>query len=111
MNYVRSESTHLTTSVKKNGAGFVEFRELFTFIVDMLSVLIHGTLASDSSEKGEENKKVYQNLIRKLKVLVIVLSVIIIIIIIINDNLYSTVCTKVLQGLIVCVLLVSNFFI
>jgi hypothetical protein len=34
----------------------------------MLGVLIHGTLASDSSEKGEENKKVYQNLIRKLKV-------------------------------------------
>jgi hypothetical protein len=43
-------------------------RELFTIIIDMLSVLIHGTLASDSSEKGEENKKVYQNLIRKLKV-------------------------------------------
>jgi mediator of RNA polymerase II transcription subunit 12 len=44
------------------------YRELFTIIIDMLGVLIHGTLASDSSEKGEENKKVYQNLIRKLKV-------------------------------------------
>ena len=34
----------------------------------MLSVLIHGTLVSDSSEKGEENRKSYTSLIRKLKV-------------------------------------------
>jgi len=34
----------------------------------MISTLIHSTLVSDSqSEKGEENRKHYQNLIKKLK--------------------------------------------
>jgi len=46
----------------------VMFSELFTIIVDMLAILVHGTLAGEQSEKGEENKKVYQSLIRKLKV-------------------------------------------
>ena len=46
----------------------VIFSELFTIIVDMLAILVHGTLAGEQSEKGEENKKVYQSLIRKLKV-------------------------------------------
>lgn len=46
----------------------VSFSELFTTVMDMLAVLIHGTLASDNSEKGEENKRMYQSLIRKLKV-------------------------------------------
>ncbi|XP_046392614.1 mediator of RNA polymerase II transcription subunit 12-like protein isoform X2 [Ischnura elegans] len=42
--------------------------ELFTTVIDMLSTLIHSTLVSDSqSEKGDENKKHYQNLIKKLK--------------------------------------------
>ena len=39
-------------------------------VLDMLSVLIHGTLVSENSEKGgEENKKTHTALIRKLKVL------------------------------------------
>ncbi|KAK6194758.1 hypothetical protein SNE40_000324 [Patella caerulea] len=41
--------------------------ELFTTVLDMLSVLIHGTLLSEEGEKGEENKKAYTNLIKKLK--------------------------------------------
>jgi len=44
------------------------YSELFTIIVDMLAILIHGSLAGELSEKGEENKKFYQSLIRKLKV-------------------------------------------
>jgi len=44
------------------------FSELFTIVVDMLAILVHGTLAGELSDKGEENKKVYQSLIRKLKV-------------------------------------------
>jgi len=46
----------------------VLFSELFTIVVDMLAILVHGTLAGEMTEKGEENKKVYQSLIRKLKV-------------------------------------------
>ena len=34
----------------------------------MLSALIHGTLVPDQSERGGENKKAYQTLIRKVKV-------------------------------------------
>ncbi|XP_046669089.1 mediator of RNA polymerase II transcription subunit 12 isoform X4 [Homalodisca vitripennis] len=42
--------------------------ELFSTVIDMLATLIHSTLVSDSqSEKGEENRKHYQNLMRKLK--------------------------------------------
>ncbi|XP_059156878.1 mediator of RNA polymerase II transcription subunit 12-like protein isoform X2 [Physella acuta] len=41
--------------------------ELFLTIVDMLSVLIHGTLLSEGQEKGDENKKTYFNLIKKLR--------------------------------------------
>lgn len=44
------------------------FSELFTIVVDMLAIVVHGTLAGEMSEKGEENKKVNQSLIRKLKV-------------------------------------------
>ena len=42
--------------------------ELFYTVIDMLSVLVHGTLISDGQEKLEDNKKVYHNLIKKLKV-------------------------------------------
>ncbi len=43
--------------------------ELLTTVLDMLSVLIHGTLVSENSDKGEtENRKAYSNLIKKLKV-------------------------------------------
>lgn len=43
-------------------------RELFNTVLDMLATLIHSTLVSDSqSEKTEENRKHYQNLIKKLK--------------------------------------------
>uniref|UniRef100_A0A8D2Q7F1 Mediator complex subunit 12L n=1 Tax=Varanus komodoensis TaxID=61221 RepID=A0A8D2Q7F1_VARKO len=45
--------------------------ELFTTVLDMLSVLINGTLASDlsnASQMGsEENKRAYMNLVKKLK--------------------------------------------
>ncbi|KAL8595943.1 hypothetical protein ACOMHN_018255 [Nucella lapillus] len=41
--------------------------ELFYTVIDMLSVLIHGTLISEGQEKLEDNKKVYHNLIKKLK--------------------------------------------
>lgn len=41
--------------------------ELFTIMVDMLAILVHGTLAGEVSEKGEDNKKSYHSLIRKLK--------------------------------------------
>ncbi|XP_063430577.1 mediator of RNA polymerase II transcription subunit 12-like protein isoform X5 [Mytilus trossulus] len=41
--------------------------ELFTNILDMLCVLIHGTLVNDGMEKGEENTKAYTTLIKKLR--------------------------------------------
>uniref|UniRef100_A0A0A9YNL5 Mediator of RNA polymerase II transcription subunit 12 n=1 Tax=Lygus hesperus TaxID=30085 RepID=A0A0A9YNL5_LYGHE len=42
--------------------------ELFNTVIDMLATLIHSTLVSDSqSEKCEENRKHYQNLMKKLK--------------------------------------------
>uniref|UniRef100_A0A803TYP2 Mediator complex subunit Med12 domain-containing protein n=1 Tax=Anolis carolinensis TaxID=28377 RepID=A0A803TYP2_ANOCA len=45
--------------------------ELFTTVLDMLSVLINGTLASDLSNASqigsEENKRAYMNLVKKLK--------------------------------------------
>ncbi|XP_078266596.1 mediator of RNA polymerase II transcription subunit 12-like protein isoform X3 [Rhinoraja longicauda] len=45
--------------------------ELFTTVLDMLGVLINGTLASDlsSASQGgsEENKRAYMNLVKKLK--------------------------------------------
>ena len=43
--------------------------ELLTTVLDILSVLIHGTLVPENSERGEgENKKAYMNLIKKIKV-------------------------------------------
>lgn len=46
--------------------------ELFTTVLDMLGVLINGTLASDLSTASpagsEENKRAYMNLVKKLKV-------------------------------------------
>ncbi|XP_012937095.1 mediator of RNA polymerase II transcription subunit 12-like protein [Aplysia californica] len=41
--------------------------ELFLTIVDMLAVLIHGTLLSEGQEKGDDNKKPYLNVIKKLR--------------------------------------------
>uniref|UniRef100_A0A8C4QLK3 Mediator complex subunit 12L n=1 Tax=Eptatretus burgeri TaxID=7764 RepID=A0A8C4QLK3_EPTBU len=45
--------------------------ELFTTVLDMISVLINGTLASDLSSLSqgvmEENKRAYMNLVKKLK--------------------------------------------
>jgi len=46
---------------------FILYSELFTILLDMLSVLIHGTLISEGAEK-EENKRTYMNLIKKLRV-------------------------------------------
>ncbi|NXD14568.1 MD12L protein, partial [Nothocercus nigrocapillus] len=46
-------------------------KELFTTVLDMLGVLINGTLASDLSNASqggpEENKRAYMNLVKKLK--------------------------------------------
>jgi hypothetical protein len=42
-------------------------RELFTIVIDMLATLIHSTLVSDSQSEKEENRKHYQNLMKKLK--------------------------------------------
>lgn len=46
------------------------FSELFTTVLDMLAALIHTTQVSDtsSSDRGEENRKQYLNLVKKLKV-------------------------------------------
>lgn len=41
--------------------------ELFTTVIDMLATLIHSTLVSDSQSDKDENKKHYQNLMKKLK--------------------------------------------
>lgn len=45
--------------------------ELFTTVLDMLSVLINGTLAADMSSISqgsmEENKRAYMNLVKKLR--------------------------------------------
>lgn len=42
-------------------------RELFTTVVDMLATLVHSTLVSDSQSERDENKKLYLNLMKKLK--------------------------------------------
>lgn len=48
------------------------YSELFTTVLDMLSVLINGTLAADMSSISqgsmEENKRAYMNLVKKLRV-------------------------------------------
>ena len=41
--------------------------ELFTTVIDMLATLVHSTLVSDSQSEKDENKKHYQNLMKKLK--------------------------------------------
>ncbi|XP_034934643.1 mediator of RNA polymerase II transcription subunit 12 [Chelonus insularis] len=41
--------------------------ELFTIVIDMLATLIHSTLVSDSQSEKDENRKHYQNLMKKLK--------------------------------------------
>lgn len=41
--------------------------ELFTTVLDMLATLVHSTLVSDSQSEKDENKKHYQNLMKKLK--------------------------------------------
>jgi mediator of RNA polymerase II transcription subunit 12 len=45
----------------------ISCRELFTIVIDMLATLIHSTLVSDSQSEKEENRKHYQNLMKKLK--------------------------------------------
>lgn len=51
---------------------FFSISELFTTVLDMLSVLINGTLAADMSSISqgsmEENKRAYMNLVKKLRV-------------------------------------------
>ncbi|XP_053952876.1 mediator of RNA polymerase II transcription subunit 12 [Anastrepha ludens] len=42
-------------------------RELFTTVVDMLATLVHSTLVTESQSERDENKKLYLNLIKKLK--------------------------------------------
>ncbi|XP_054085206.1 mediator of RNA polymerase II transcription subunit 12 isoform X1 [Zeugodacus cucurbitae] len=42
-------------------------RELFTTVVDMLVTLVHSTLLTDNHSERDENKKLYLNLMKKLK--------------------------------------------
>lgn len=52
--------------------------ELFTTVLDMLSVLINGTLAADMSSISqggmEENKRAYMNLVKKLRVRAVLIA-------------------------------------
>nr|XP_022287518.1 mediator of RNA polymerase II transcription subunit 12-like protein isoform X2 [Crassostrea virginica] len=51
-------------------SGIVEAQsnsELFTVLLDMLSVLIHGTLITEGSDRSEDINKMYINLIKKLR--------------------------------------------
>lgn len=41
--------------------------ELFSVVLDMLATLIHSTLISDSQSERDENKKLYTNLMKKLR--------------------------------------------
>lgn len=41
--------------------------ELFATVIDMLATLIHSTLVSDSQSEKDDNKRFYQNLMKKLK--------------------------------------------
>jgi hypothetical protein len=41
--------------------------ELFTTLLDMLATLIHSTSVSDSQSERDENKKLYTNLMKKLR--------------------------------------------
>lgn len=51
------------------------FSDLFSTVIDMLATLIHSTLVSDTqNEKGEENRKHYQNLMKKLKKVTLLFS-------------------------------------
>lgn len=43
------------------------YSELFTTVVDMLATLVHSTLVSESQLERDENKKLYLNLMKKLK--------------------------------------------
>ncbi|XP_067647915.1 mediator of RNA polymerase II transcription subunit 12 isoform X2 [Eurosta solidaginis] len=42
-------------------------RDLFTTVVDMLATLVHSTLVTESQSERDENKKLYLNLMKKLK--------------------------------------------
>ncbi|XP_012157623.1 mediator of RNA polymerase II transcription subunit 12 isoform X2 [Ceratitis capitata] len=42
-------------------------RELFTTVVDMLVTLVHSTLVTENHSERDENKKLYLNLMKKLK--------------------------------------------
>ncbi|XP_017476437.1 PREDICTED: mediator of RNA polymerase II transcription subunit 12 [Rhagoletis zephyria] len=42
-------------------------RELFTTVVDMLATLVHSTLITECQSERDENKKLYLNLMKKLK--------------------------------------------
>ena len=43
------------------------YRDLFTTVVDMMATLIHSTLISDSQSERDENKKLYTNLMKKVR--------------------------------------------
>lgn len=43
------------------------YSEIFTTVLDMLATLIHSTLISDSQSERDDNKKLYINLMKKLK--------------------------------------------
>uniref|UniRef100_A0A8B9JTT4 Mediator complex subunit 12 n=1 Tax=Astyanax mexicanus TaxID=7994 RepID=A0A8B9JTT4_ASTMX len=69
LNLVRDFAFHLLFLQSK--LTIVNHVELFTTVLDMLSVLINGTLAADMSSISqgsmEENKRAYMNLVKKLR--------------------------------------------
>lgn len=65
-------TNHLCYTIWFEWCVFFSISELFTTVLDMLSVLINGTLAADMSSISqgsmEENKRAYMNLVKKLRV-------------------------------------------
>uniref|UniRef100_A0A3P9HYA9 Mediator complex subunit 12 n=1 Tax=Oryzias latipes TaxID=8090 RepID=A0A3P9HYA9_ORYLA len=61
----------LLLDIISSGTVDMQSNELFTTVLDMLSVLINGTLAADMSSISqgsmEENKRAYMNLVKKLR--------------------------------------------
>lgn len=57
----------LTQLMCQGGIDLTTNCEIFTTVLDMLATLIHSTLITDSQSDRDENKKLYINLMKKLK--------------------------------------------
>ena len=64
-------STLLVQLIVRGVVDLTNNTDLFTMILDMLSLLIHSTLIrekeSGSSDRDEDSKRMYQQLVKKLK--------------------------------------------